>query len=166
MWSGYWGARTILFRDKLCVGWYDQCYKVSVMKDPPGRGEDYYGAWTLQTALDTQYNTGEERQTDICLPHSLLSYFLLLLYVDCLVWIILSAYPQLPRVLIIPHRALMTNYRHWPARQPGRALTPDSRSTVRLNDTTDKWALMVRWNFATFIKSSNLPYWIYWNKSK
>ena len=50
-----------MFRDKLCVGWYDQCYKVSVMKDPPGRGEDYYGAWTLQTALDTQYNTGDNQ---------------------------------------------------------------------------------------------------------
>ena len=32
---------TILFRDKLCVGGggSDQCYKVNVMKDPPGRGE-------------------------------------------------------------------------------------------------------------------------------
>ena len=47
-------AGTILFRDKWCVGWSDQCYKVSVMKDPPGRGEhSIITAWTLDTALDT-----------------------------------------------------------------------------------------------------------------
>ena len=44
--------------DKLCVGGADQCYKVSVMKDPPGRGK-----------------RGEERiitgHSDTCLP----SYF-------------------------------------------------------------------------------------------